>query len=174
MKSYYYVQPNTIKETPILEIQNEQHEIVFTCQRVYSNALKRLFDQLLENKYFLTYKTYDLEQQELFTCKKISRKGKVYFEAIDEQTKEKYMIAYEGWQQMIPDLMIKKDQFLMKIHKEMEEWSTFLVDNREVARWRANLQDNAFHMELQIEDNAPITNPAYYVAISHCVLYIGG
>jgi len=174
MRSYYYVHPNTIKETPILEVQNEQNENVFTCQRVYSNALKRAFDQLLENKYFLTYKTYNLQQQELFTCKKISRKGKVFFEAIDEQKNEKYMIAYDGWQQMIPDLIIKKDQFLMKIHKEMEEWSTFEVENREVARWRANLQNNAFQIELQIEDDAPITNPAFYTVISQCILYVGG
>ncbi len=108
MKSYYYIHPNTITETPILKIQNEQKEDVFTCQRIYSNGIKRAMDRLLENKYFLSYKTYNLEHQEIFTCKKISRKGKIYFEAIDEKTKEKYTIYYDGWQQLIPDLIIKK------------------------------------------------------------------
>ncbi|MFJ8260940.1 hypothetical protein ACIQ4I_03130 [Rummeliibacillus sp. NPDC094406] len=174
MNSYYYVHPNTIKETPILEIQNEQKEKIFTCQRIYSNFLKRVIDKLLENKYFLTYKTYNLEQQELFTCRKISRKGKVYYEVIDEQQNEKYTIAYDGWQRMIPDLILTKGDFLMKIHKEMEDWSTFLVNDRVVARWRANLQNDSFHIELQIEEEATITNPAFYIAISQCVLYIGG
>ncbi|WP_397538776.1 hypothetical protein [Rummeliibacillus pycnus] len=174
MNSYYYVHPNTIKETPIIEIQNEQKEKVFTCQRIYSNSLKRVFDKLLENKYFLTYKTYNLDQQELFTCRKISRKGKVYYEVIDEQKNEKYTLAYDGWQQMIPDLIITKGNFLMKIHKEMEDWSSFLVNDTVVARWRANLQNDSFHIELQIEEEAPITNPAFYIAVSQCVLYIGG
>ncbi|MGG0658692.1 tubby C-terminal domain-like protein [Rummeliibacillus pycnus] len=175
MKSYNYLHPNTINETPILVIQNEQKEDVLTCQRIYSNGVKRFLDQLLwENKYFLTYKTYDLKKQELFTCKKISRKGKMYFEVVDERNKEKYSIAYDGWQQLIPNLIITKGDFLMKIHKEMEDWSTFLVDDRVVARWQANLQNDVFHIELQIEEEAPISNPAFYIAISQCVLYIGG
>ncbi|HWI47513.1 MAG TPA: hypothetical protein VNU45_04710 [Rummeliibacillus sp.] len=174
MNSYTYLHPNTIKETPVLVIQNEQKEDIFTCQRIYSNGVKRVLDHLWENKYFLTYKTYDLEQQELFTCKKITRKGKVYYEAVDKKINEKYTIAYDGWQQMIPDLIITKGDFLMKLHKEMEDWSTFLVSDRVVARWRANLQNDSFHIELQIEVEAPITNPAFYIAISQCVLYIGG
>ncbi|MGX9134734.1 tubby C-terminal domain-like protein [Rummeliibacillus sp. JY-2-4R] len=174
MKSYFYTHPNTITETPILTIKNEQKETVYTCQRIYSNGIKRTLDRLLENKYFLTYKTYDLKKQELFTCKKISKKGKIYFEAIDEKTKEKYMIDYDGWQQLIPDLIIKKDDFIMKIHKEMDDWSLFLVDNLVVAKWQAKLLDNEFHIELQLEENAIINNPAFYIAICQCVLYIGG
>lgn len=174
MKSYYYLHPNTITETPVLVIQNEQQEDVLTCQRIYSNGAKRVLDRFLENKYFLTYKVYDQGKHELFTCKKISRKGKIYFEALNELSKEKYTIAYKGWQQIIPDLIITKDDFLMMIHKEMEDWSTFLVDDKVVARWKAKLLEEDFHIELQIDDQAPITNPAFYIAISQCVLFIGG
>lgn len=174
MKSYYYIHPNTITETPILTIQNDQKEAVLTCQRIYSSGIKRAMDRLLENKYFLTYKTFDLKNQELFTCKKISRKGKIYFESIDEKTKEKYTIFYDGWQQFIPDLIIKKDDFLMKLHKELEDWSLFLVEDIVVARWQAKFVNNEFHIELQVEEDAMIINPAFYIAICQCVLYIGG
>lgn len=174
MKRYFYTHPNTIKDTPILVIQDEQHEEICTCQRVFSNGVNRALDRLLENKYFLTYKTYDLHQQELFSCKKISRKGKIYFEVVDESTKGKYTIGYDGWQQLIPDLIVTKNDFVMKIHKEMDEWSTFEENDKIVAKWRAILVEDVFHLELQISEDASIIHPAFYIAISQCVLYIGG
>lgn len=174
MKQYFYTHPNTINDTPIFVVKNEQEEEIFKCQRFYSNSLKRTMDRLLENKYFLIYKSYDLLHHELFTCKKVSRKGKVYFEAVDENTKEKYMISYDGWQRMIPDLIITKKEFTMKIHKEMEDWSTFIENDNVVAKWKATLVDDVFHMELQVSEDASIVDPAFYIVISQCVLYIGG
>ena len=46
MKRYNYLHPNTINETPILVIQNEQKEDVLSCQRIYSNGVKRFLDRL--------------------------------------------------------------------------------------------------------------------------------
>ena len=174
MKRYLYTHPNTINDTQAFTVRNEQEQALFTCQRDYGNRVKQALDRLLENKYFLTYKAYDKDQQPLFTCKKISRKGKIHFEAIDEKTKEKYTIGYDGWQRLIPDLVITNNDFVMKIHKEMEDWSTFEEDDRVIAKWKASLVDDVFQMELQISDEATIRNPAFYTVVCQCVLYIGG
>ena len=174
MKRYLYTHPNTINDTQPFTIRDEQDQELFTCQRTYSNRVKQALDRLLENKYFLTYKAYDKDHHPLFTCKKISRKGKIYFEATDEKTKEKYTIGYDGWQRLIPDMVITKEDFVMKIHKEMEDWSTFVEDDKVIAKWKASLKDDVFQMELQISDEATIRNPAFYTVVCQCVLYIGG
>lgn len=174
MKRYFYTHPNTINDTHEFTVRNEQEQELFTCQRTYSNRVKRALDRLLENKYFLTYKAYDMNLHPLFTCKKISRKGKIYFEAVDENTKEKYTIGYDGWQRLIPDLVITKNDFVMKIHKEMDNWSTFEENDKVIAKWKATLIDEVFQIELQISEEATIRNPAFYSVICQCVLYIGG
>lgn len=36
------------------------------------------------------------------------------------------MIAYDGWQIMIPDLVITDGEQQIKLNKEMEDWSVLL------------------------------------------------
>lgn len=63
----------------------------------------------------------------------------------------------------------------MKIDKEMEDWSNFIVNETVVARWVAvyNEEKDQFNMTFELSDEAPIQNVAFYIAIAQATLFIG-
>ncbi|WP_245639430.1 tubby C-terminal domain-like protein [Viridibacillus arvi] len=172
MQRYTYLHPNSIETTPKITVADESGQAVFTFQRHYSNSLKRILDKVMDYRYFLRYDVFDMQDEPLFTCKKVTRKGKVFYEAKDLKQQKKYMLAYDGWKELIPDLVITDGQMKMMIHKEMEDWSRFALDGLDIARWRATEGDE-FLIELEIDEDSPIQNPAFFIAISQCVLFVG-
>lgn len=175
MQKYTYQALGDIKSTEPQPIYNEQGKHIQSVRRVYSNGLKKLLDNYFDNRYFLKYEVLDNSGQTIFEAKKIFRRGKVWFEARERQTGEKYMIHYENWRIGVPELFITSNNFKMKIDKEMEDWSTFSVDEKVVARWLANYdeQNNLFDITLELSDEAPIQDIAYYIAIAQATLFIG-
>ncbi|MFJ7827380.1 hypothetical protein [Psychrobacillus sp. NPDC096623] len=172
MAYYTYEQPINIEETPKTSVYNEKGEIIYTFQRYYSNGLKKRLDKLMDYRYFLWYNVYDTKDELVFMCKKVSRKGKVYFEAFDYIDQKKYMVAYDKWKELVPDLLITDGHLQIKLDKEMEDWCKFIYNESEIARWKATL-DNVFQMKLEVKDHSPVKNAALFIAISQCALYIG-
>lgn len=107
--------------------------------------------------------------------KKIFRRGKVWFEGKDLVLNEKYIINYENWRIGVPELFISSEKFKMKIDKEMEDWSNFIINDEVIARWLAvyDEQSDMFSVKLVIWDEAPIQEPAFYIAIAQATLFIG-
>ena len=173
MYKYTYTQPISLETTPITPVYNEESILAYKFQRHYSSGIKKYIDKLMDYRYFLQYDVYDLEDQLVFTCKKVSRKGSIYFEAYDYLTKEKYMVAYDKWKELIPDLIITKGNLQIHIQKEMEDWSRFICDGKEIAKWKADM-DGEFLIQLEIAEDSPIQHPAFFIGISQCVLFIGG
>ncbi|SDN47330.1 hypothetical protein SAMN05518871_105223 [Psychrobacillus sp. OK028] len=172
MAYYTYEQPINIEETPKTSVYNEKGEIVYTFKRYYSNGLKKRLDKLMDYRYFLWYNVYNTNDELVFMCKKVSRKGKVYFEAFDYIDQKKYLVAYDKWKELVPDLLITDGHLQIKLDKEMEDWSKFIYNEKEIARWKATL-DNVFQMKLEVIDHSPVKNVAFFIAISQCALYIG-
>lgn len=172
MANYTYEQPTDIEETPKTSVFNEEGEVVYTFQRYYSNGLKKRLDKIMDYRYFLWYNVYDTKDQLIFMCKKISRKGKVYFEAFDKIEQKKYIIAYDKWKEFVPNLLITDGTLQIKLDKEMEDWSKFVYNDNEIARWKANLEE-VFKIQLEVDDNSPVNNAAFFIAISQCALFIG-
>ena len=173
MPIYHYTQPLAIDVTPKTIVYKANGEKVCSFQRYYSNNLKRLLDRAMEYRYFLRYDIYDLNDQIIFTCKKVSKKGRVYYQAYDYETKEHYTITYDKWKELVADLLIIGKDLNIVIDKELEDWTRYLWEGKEIARWRAKLEEE-FLIELEISDDSPIQNPAFFIAISQCTLYIGG
>ncbi|GLC88880.1 tubby C-terminal domain-like protein [Lysinibacillus piscis] len=173
MKTFTYTQPMAIESTEVVSILNEAGEVTSTVQRVYSNALKKAFDRTMEYRYFVRYDTKDVSGQPLFTCKKMTRRGRVYFQGKDWQTGKDYTIAYDGWKLMLPDLMITDGVQTIKLNKEMEDWSVFSIDEQPIARWQATFHDSYFTMTVQIEADSPIQQEAFFITIGQAVLFIG-
>ncbi|QPQ31165.1 tubby C-terminal domain-like protein [Lysinibacillus sp. JNUCC 51] len=173
MKSYTYKQPAAIESTETIAIKNEAGEISSTVQRVYSNGLKKAFDRTMDYRYFVRFDVSDVNGQPLFTCKKMSRRGRVHFKGKDFVSGKEYMIAYDGWQIMIPDLIITDGVQKITLNKEMEDWSVFSLDDQPIARWQAIFQETYFEITLQIEDNSPIQHEAFFIAIGQAVLFVG-
>ena len=175
MRKFTYQALGDIKSTTPQPILNEQGEQIETVQRIYDNRLKKLLDNYFDNRYFLKYAVLDQNGQAIFQTKKIFRRGKVWFEALDFIANEKYMINYENWRIGVPELFVTGNQLKMKIDKEMEDWSTFLVDDEVIARWLAVYDEtnDVFQITLELSEQAPIQEPAFYIAIAQATLFIG-
>lgn len=173
LKTFTYTQPAAIESTEIVKVLNEKGEVSSTVQRVYSNALKKIFDRTMDYRYFVRFDVSDIDGRPLFTCKKVSRRGRVYFKGKDIVTGKDYMIAYDGWKIMIPDLLITDGEQTIKIAKEMEDWSVFTLDEQPIARWKATFHETYFEIELQIEESSPIQHEAFFIAIGQAVLFVG-
>lgn len=172
MHTYTYKQPIAIDITPMTSVLNEEGIVTYKFQRYYSNGLKKFADKLWDYRYFLHYNVYDTNDQLVFMCKKVSRKGRVYYEAVDYLHERKYMIAYDKWKELIPDLMITDGNMTIMIDKEMDDWSRFMHNDQEIARWKAEVGEE-FSLQLEIKEDSPITNAAFFIAISQCALFIG-
>lgn len=174
MKQFTYAVEGNIKSTVKQTIYDEEGAAVATVARVYSSGLKKLVDVYFDYRYFLLYEARDMEGQLQFTTKKIFRRGKVWFEGRDANG-SKYMIHYENWRIGLPELTIHGNGLKMKIEKQMEGWSEFLVDEQVVARWQAVYEETTdqFHMTLQIEEQSPVQAVPFYAAIAQATLFIG-
>ncbi len=172
MKRYTYKQPLSIELTPMINVYDEVGQVICKFQRYYSNKLKKIVDRSMDYRYFLEYRVYDNNDQLLFICKKVSRKGRVYYVARDLNSMEDFMISYDKWKELVADLLITGKDLQVVIDKEMEGWSTFLYQEQEIARWKADVSEE-FTIQLEINDDSPIKNPAFFIGISQCVLFIG-
>ena len=173
LKTFTYKQPAALESTEIVQVINEEGVVSSTVQRVYTNLFKKLFDRTMDDRYFVRYDASDVDGRPLFTCKKISRRGRVYFKGKDLVTGKEYMIVYDGWKIMIPDLLITDGEQTIKIAKEMEDWSVFTLDEQPIARWKATFHESYFDIELQIEESSPIQQEAFFIAIGQAVLFVG-
>lgn len=175
MTLFTYTQPSAIQSDEIIDILNEQGETVLRYQREYSNRFKKIIDIYMDYRYFVHYKVYDLNEHCLFSVKKMSRKNRIHFRAKDFALNKDYMIAYDGWKLMIPDLIITDGKFKMMLNKEMEEWSNFCIDERVVARWKAEYDQTAdcFIMSVEIIEERPEQPLAFYIGIAQATLFIG-
>ncbi|MFJ7737383.1 hypothetical protein ACIQ2D_13810 [Lysinibacillus sp. NPDC097287] len=173
MKTFTYKQPAAIESTEKVEVLNEEGKVSSIVQRVYSNALKKVFDRSMDYRYFVRYDATSIDGRPLFTCKKVSRRGRVHFKGKDLVTGKDYMIAYDGWKIMIPDLIIMDGERKIMLNKEMEDWSVFKIDEQPIARWKAVFRESHFDIELQIEDTSPIQQESFFIAIGQAVLFVG-
>lgn len=175
MQIYTYQALGDIKSTvaqPIVNANGEQTQFV---QRVYDNRIKKLLDGYFDNRYFLKYQVLANEGQILYEAKKIFRRGKVWFEVKDYTTDERFIINYENWRIGVPELFVSGTNFKMKIDKEMDDWSNFLVEDEIVARWLAVYDEaqDQFSLTLELYENAPIQKVGFYIAIAQAALFIG-
>lgn len=175
MKTYTYCHPEAIEYTGDVPILDGTGQVIAYSRRIYDNFLKKTFDEMFDFRYFLKYDVLDTSGEKLFTVKKISRRGKLWFEGIEPTTKVKYIISYENWRIGIPTLYITDKKIKIQLEKELEDWSRFLLNQEEIARWKAEYRDveGEFHMTLQINENSPIQQPQFFIAICQATLFVG-
>lgn len=105
--------------------------------------------------------------------KKISRRGRLWFEGQDAKSNTKYIISYENWRLGVPELYITDGNIKIQLNKEMEDWSQFLFNNEVIAQWKADYINDQFHMTLTIDEKSPIQNVAVFVGICQATLFVG-
>ncbi|WP_332651457.1 tubby C-terminal domain-like protein [Lysinibacillus sp. 54212] len=175
MKTYTYTHPSLIQTTEDIEIYDEQGMVVAIFHRVYDNKLKKLLDNYFDYRYFLKYKVKSTTGEQTFSCKKMIRRGKVWFEAFDIRNQKNYIISYENWRIGVPELFINSGDLHMKIDKEMDDWSLFYVEEKVVAKWKAVYDEtkDRFTMVIEIDEESPIQSVDFFAAIGQATLFIG-
>ena len=175
MQTFTYQALGKIKSTEPQAIFNAAGEQVQRVERVYDNGLKKLVDGYFDYRYFLKYRVTANDGATLFEAKKIFRRGKVWFEGKDFVTGDKYIVNYENWRIGVPELFVTGPNFKMKIDKEMDDWSNFIVDDVIIARWLAVYDEatDVFTLTLELSETAAIQNTAFYIAIAQAALFIG-
>lgn len=146
---------------------------VFTMNRIYSNRLKKIVDGIFDYRYFLQYDIKDAQGQVLARCKKMQRKGRMWFEAQDLIANRPLIVNYENWRVGIPELLIKGQDFKMKIDKEMEDWSNFLIGDEVVARWLGVYQEETETFDVIFEVMDERASTALLLVIAQTTLFIG-
>ena len=174
METYTYEVPAVLNSTDDSYVYRDGRHVC-TVSRVYDNGLKKLMDAYFDYRYFLKYVVKSPTGQEQFLCRKVQRKGRLWFEARDLRTDEQFIISYENWRIGVPELFVKGERLDMKIDKEMEGWSNFLVGEAIVARWLAvyNEEKESFSMTLEILPGSPVQDAAFFLAIAQATLFIG-
>ena len=174
MKTYSYELTAKLNTTEDIRVFAEGKH-VYTMNRVYDNSLKKLLDGYFDYRYFLKYIVKNTTGKPVFMCKKIQRKGRLWFEATDYRTNEKYVINYENWRIGVPELFIKGEGLDMKIDKEMEDWSNFLIGETIVARWLPvyNEETETFTITLELLPEDVKQDAAFFLAIAQATLFIG-
>ena len=115
MANYTYEQPVNIAKNSKTPVYNERGEVVYIFQRYYSNGLKKRLDKIMDYRYFLIYNVYDTNENLICMCKKLSRKGRVYFEVFDYINEKSYLVAYDKWKELVPDLLISDGNVQIKL-----------------------------------------------------------
>lgn len=174
MKTYNYELTAKLNATEDVYVF-EEGKHVYTVNRVYDNGLKKLLDGYFDYRYFLKYTVKNTAGEPVFMCKKIQRKGRLWFEATDLSTNEKYIINYENWRIGVPELFIKGEGLDMKIDKEMEDWSNFLIGETIVARWLPiyNEEAQTFTITLELLQESLKLDASFFLAIAQATLFIG-
>ena len=174
MKTYSYELTTQLNSTEDIHVF-EEGKHVYTINRVYDNGLKKLVDGYFDYRYFLKYVVKNTTGEPVFMCKKVQRKGRLWFEATDYRTNEQYMINYENWRIGVPELFIKGEGLDMKIDKEMEDWSNFLIEETIVARWLPvyNEEAQTFTITLERLQEDLKQDAAFFLAIAQATLFIG-
>ena len=174
MKTYSYELTAKLNATEDIRVF-EEGKHVYTMNRVYDNSLKKLLDGYFDYRYFLKYIVKNITGESVFMCKKVQRKGRLWFEATDYRTNEKYVINYENWRIGVPELFIKGEGLDMKIDKEMEDWSNFLIGETIVARWLPvyNEETETFTITLELLPEDVKQDAAFFLAIAQATLFIG-
>ena len=173
MKIYNYIHPEAIEHTGAIPVLDEQNRKVLQFKRVYNSSIKKKLDRLLDYRYFLKYEVETIDGEPLFKIRKINRRGKLWFEGIDVTSNKKFIISYENWRIGLPILYVTDGQSKITLDKSIDEWSTFLIGDEVIAKWKAEFIDSNFHMTLMIDSKSPIQQPQFFIAIAQAALFVG-
>lgn len=173
MKRYSYFPPKLKPSAKRIEVTDEDGNVVCTFQRVYSNAIARVCNYVFDIDWSARVNVYSADGQPVIQCqKKTPWFGKPEYVVQYCNTQDTCHVTYKTWQKLAPEFKIthRNQEYVMK--KDILDWAKFLHEGVELARWKTKPRE-WFKAELEIEDACPIQEPEFFVALFHCIFYIG-
>lgn len=173
LKSYSYNPPKLKPSSKPVEVTNEEGEVVCTLKRSYPNLAAKVCVFIFDIDWSAQVEVFSREGQPVFQCKKRSLWfGRPEYIIQRCNTEEVFHVTYLTWQKVAPEFKITYQDQEYVLKKEMLDWARFLQAGKELARWRMKSKDG-FKTRLEIEADCPIQEPEFFVALFHCLFYIG-
>lgn len=173
MKRYTYVPPKLKPSTKRIEVTDEEGNVVCTFQRVYPNAVARVCNYVFDIDWSARVNVYSTDGLPVIQCKKTTPWfGRPAYVVQHCNTQDTYRVTYTTWQKLAPEFKITHLNHEYVLKKEVLDWAKFLQAGEELARWKMKPTE-WFKAQLEIEAACPIQEPEFFVAVFHCIFYIG-
>ena len=173
MKIYNYSPPKMISSTKLIDVMDEQGHVICRFKRTYKNVLARLLNYWKALDWHTQIDVYSNDEELLYYCKKTTKWfDRGYYEVVNCKTDEVFRVTYKTWQNITPEFLItsQSNEFTMK--KELMDWVRFYYQGKEVARWKVKTTE-WLKTYLEIEEDSPIEDPAFFICLFQCIFYLG-
>ncbi|MGF9964931.1 tubby C-terminal domain-like protein [Bacillus rhizoplanae] len=174
LKRYVYKAPMIKTSSELVDVRNEKNEVILRFNRLYKNLFIKFIDLFfLGGDSFVQFDTYSVRGELKYRgMKKLSKMGKTEYYIENYKDNSTYHITYTSLQIVAPELLIKSatEEYVVK-HIPMD-WAKFYYKGKEVARWRMKTTE-LFKTYLEIDEDSPIQDPAFFICLFQCVLYVG-
>lgn len=174
LKRYVYKAPKIKTSSKLVDVKNEENEVVVKFNRSYKNIFIRFIDSFfLEGSSFVQFDTYSVSGELNYRgMKKISKIGKTEYYIENYKDNSKYHITYTSLQIVAPELLIKSANEEYVVKYTPMDWAKFYYKGKEVARWKMKTME-LFKTYLEIEEDSPIQDPAFFICLFQCIIYVG-
>ena len=173
MQKYTYSPPKVKDSAKLIDVVDEQGSVKCKFKRTYKNSLVRWIAYLGSFDWYAQIDVYSNEGELVYTCKKTTKwVGYPYYQVINYQTNETFQITYKSWQKITPEFDIKGEKIELNMRKEMLDGARVYLHGKEIARWKMKTTE-WFKTHVEIEDDAPIQDPEFFISLFQCIFYIG-
>ena len=173
MQKYNYSPPKIKDSTRIIDVMDEQGNVKCRFKRTYKNPLVRLINYWQTFDWYTQINVYSNDGELIYYCKKNSKwVGHPSYDVFNCKTNEVYKVTYTTLLNIAPEFLITSgsNEFTMK--SGITDSVQFFHQGKEVARWKMKMTE-FFKTYLEIEEDSPIQDPAFFICLFQCIFYVG-
>jgi glycerol-3-phosphate cytidylyltransferase-like family protein len=175
MKKYVYNAPKVKLSTQVVDVLDDNEKVVVRFNRVYKNIFYKIVDFIaFKCDGFVQYDSYSPEGTLLYQAikrLKMVKASDYVITCYNEQNKE-YKVTLQTVQTLAPDFLVECEDEKYVVKKTPMDWARVYYNDKEVARWRMKTTE-FFKTYVEIEEDSPIQDPAFFICLCQCLFYVG-
>lgn len=173
MQNYIYSPPKIKHSTKLIDVLDEQGNVTCKFKRTYKNFFVKLLTYWQNLDFHTRIDVYSNDGELVYYCKKSSKlTGHPSYEVINCKTNEVYEVTYTTFQNIAPEFLITNDSHEFTMKSGILDSVRIFHQGKEVARWKMKTTE-LFKTYLEIEEDSPIQDPAFFVCLFQCIFYVG-
>jgi len=173
MRTYIYSPPKFKHSAKLVEVFDEQEAVVFKYRRTFNSVFARFAVWIWDIDWHVQFVAYLKDGDPIYRCAKNAKWfGRPTYRVTNCQTGEEYEVSYRSWQKVVPEFRIANRRTELVVKKEMMDWVRVYDQGKEVARWKMKMTE-FYKTHLEIEENCPIQDPAFFVCLFQNIFYVG-
>jgi len=173
MQKYNYSPPIIKHSTKLIDVMDEQGNVKCRFKRTYKNLFVRLINYWQAFDWYTQINVYSNEGELIYYCKINSKwVGHPSYDVFNCKTNEVYKVTYKTRLNIAPEFLITSESNEFTMKSEIMDWVRFFHQGKEVARWKMKTTE-LFKTYLEIEEDSPIQDPAFFICLFQCIFYVG-